>query len=410
MNRDVVITGMGAVTPIGSGLETFWKGLLEGRNGIDEITLFDAREYPCRIAAEVKDWDPSVFMSRKKARRMARCAQFAVAASQLCLEDAQWRREPPSSRTAVVGSISNSAQEILDRIIEKLKTRGYHRLSPRSLPMTLPHSSASEVGAVTGFQGEVTSVTNACAAGLYAVGHAANLIRAGKYDAILCPATEASITYTTLGSFARAGLLSVRNDEPEKASRPFDAKRDGGIIGEGAACFLLESEEHARKRAANVYAQVNGFGCSESHGCDTDEGTQQGMMASMREALVSGNCSPAHVGYVGANGVSDPDLDRLETAALKELFQEEAYRTPVSSVKAQVGIALNVAGALQLIASVMALNTGILPPTRNYEYPDPACDLDYIPGEPRHNAVSHALVHAHGMNGSNASLLITKAY
>ncbi|MFW5996551.1 MAG: beta-ketoacyl-[acyl-carrier-protein] synthase family protein [Verrucomicrobiota bacterium] len=406
MNRRVVITGMGAVTPIGIGVEEFWQGLLEGRNGIGPITLFDASDYPCRIAAEVKDWNPSQFMERKKAKRLSRCAQFAVAASKLCLEHAGWTQRYNPAKTAVVGSMSNSAQDILELLVNTIGQRGYERLSPRTLPMLIPHTSTSEVAAITGFQGEVVSITNACAAGLYGIGHAAHLIRSGYYDAILCPATDASISYTGMGCFCRAGLVSLRNEEPEKASRPFDAERDGGVLGEGATCLLLESAEHAKQRSASIYAEIDGFGSKEAY--SNKEHGDKGMSESMRKALASANCSPHSVDYIAGNGVSDVELDRVETEAVKSLFGEKAYDIPISSVKAQTGIPLNVAGTLQLTSAIMALNRGIIPPTGNYEIPDPDCDLDYVPGAPRYNSISRVLVHAHGLNGSNASLVLAK--
>lgn len=281
MNRRVVITGMGAVTPIGIGVGEFWQGLLEGKNGVGPITLFDASDYPCRIAAEVKDWNPLQFMERKKAKSLSRCAQFAVSASKLCLEDAGWKKKYANSKKGVVGSMSNSAHDVLEDLVETAGQKGYKRVSPRTLSMVIPHTSTSEVAAMSGFQDMVLSVTNACAAGLYAVGHAACLINSGKLDAILCPATDASITYSGLSCFCQAGLLSLRNEEPHKASRPFDAERDGGVLGEGGACFLLESEEHAQRRSATMYAEVVGFGCFESYGGNGDVEDYKGMYDSM---------------------------------------------------------------------------------------------------------------------------------
>ena len=406
MNRRVVITGMGAVTPIGIGLEEFWQALLEGRNGVAPITLFDASEYPSRIAAEVKDWDPSQYMEKKKIKALSRCAQFGVTAAKLCMENANWEQAEEDSKQAVVGSMSNSAHDVLEHLVETVTHKGYKRISPRTLPMVIPHTSTSEVAAMAGFQGTVLSITNACAAGVYATGHAAQLIRSGKFDAILCPATDASITPSGLSCFCRAGLVSERNAEPHKASRPFDAERDGGVLGEGGTCLLLESEEHAQRRSASMYAEVVGFGSHEAYGGNNEHEDYKGMYDSMSKALISANCHPESVDYIGCNGVSDEMLDRIETEAVKKLFKENAYTTPISSVKGQIGIPLNVAGTTQLISSVLALTRGVIPATQNYEVPDPECDLDYVPNTPRKNQLSRVLVHSHGLNGSNASLLL----
>jgi len=262
----------------------------------------------------------------------------------------------------------------------------------------------------TGFQARVMTIATACTAGLNAVGYAADEIRAGRLDAVLVTATDATITECAMASFCRAGLVSLNNADPTHASRPFDVRRDGGVLGEGACCFLIEDLEGARRRGARVRAEVLGFGTSGTgHGLDPAVSTPRGMAAAMREALASANCSPAQLQYVGCHGVSDPHLDVWETQAMKLALGDDAYRIPMSSAKAQIGIPQNAGGALQLAAAIQAINHGILPATLNHEEPDPACDLDYIPGTPRRNQVTRALVLAHGFNGSDAAVIVGEA-
>lgn len=407
MKRHVVITGMGAVTPIGVGVGAFWTGLLEGRNGIERVSLFDASDYPCQIAAEVKDFDGSRFFDKKKARKMARATQFGVASALLCLEDARWHESPGDAEVGVAAGISNSARDVAENISDTVREHGYGRVLPYWLTKIFPHSTATETGLVTGFQSQVLTFATACTAGLNAIGYAVDQILQGHTDAFLCPATDATITGCTMACFCKAGLVSLRNDDPAHASRPFDAKRDGGILGEGAGCVLVEELDHARRRGARIYAEILGFGTSGTgYNCDPAQAVPRGMAAALTQALTSANCGPNQIDYVGTHGVSDVKLDVWETEALKRVFGERAYRIPMSSIKSMIGIPQSAAGVLQLIATVKAMEEGIIPATTNLEYPDPECDLDYVPNRPRRNELRYAAVLAHGFNGSDASIVV----
>ncbi len=407
-DRRVVVTGLGAVTPIGIGWDAFWKGLLSGRNGIGPIMAFDASEYPCRIAAEVHDFDPNQYFERKKARLLARGTQFGIASALLCLEDAGWNDDATSDRLGVFAGISNSPQDAVERAVMSLRDHGYRRALPYQLNKSLPHAAASEAGLRTGFQENVLTFSTACTAGFNALGYAVEEIRCGRSDAILCVAADANIAQYAFGYFCRAGMLTSCNDDPERASRPFDAQRDGGVLGEAGACFLLEDLKHARQRGATVRAEILGYGTTGA-GYRPDlskDNVAEGMATALTRALMAANCSSRQIDYVGAHGVSDPLLDRQETEAIKAALGEDAYRVPVSSVKAQTGIPQNVAAPLQLMAAIGAMKHDVIPPTMNYEVADPQCDLDYVPNVPRRNRVSRALVLSHGFNGSDAAILI----
>lgn len=410
MRRRVVITGMGAVTPIGVGVDAFWKSLLEGRNGVERISLFDASDYPCQIAAEVRDFDESRFFDKKEARKMARVTKFGVASALLCLDDACWHESPGDAEIGVAAGISNSARDVAENISDSVREHGYGHVLPYWLTKIFPHATASETGLATGFQSQVMTFATACTAGMNAIGYAADQILQGRAEAFLCPSTDATITGCTVACFCKAKLLSVRNDDPAHASRPFDAKRDGGVLGEGAGCVLVEELGHARRRGARVYAEIRGFGTSGvGYNCDPAHAIPRGMAAVLTQALAAANCGPNQIDYVGTHGVSDPHLDVWETEALKSVFGEGAYRIPMSSVKSMIGIPQNAAGVLQLIATVKALDEGIIPATTNLEYPDPACDLDYVPNRPRRNEIRNAVVLAHGFNGSDASIVVGRA-
>jgi 3-oxoacyl-[acyl-carrier-protein] synthase II len=406
----VVITGIGAVTPIGIGIDEYWQGLLSGRCGIGPITSFDASEYPCRIAGEIHDFEPTRFFDRKKVRLMARGTQQGVAAALLALEHAGWNSRPGDGTLGVFAGISNSPQDTVETAVMSLRDHGYRRALPFQLNKSLPHAVASETGLMTGFQSNVMTFSTACSAGLTAIGAAVEEIRMGRADAILCTSTDSNIAKYAFGYFCRAGMLTCNNEDPTHASRPFDAKRDGGILAEGAACFLLEDLNHARRRGATPLAQILGFGSTGSgYSAEPEEKIHRGMAEAMIRAMQSANCGPGRIDYIGAHGVSDPHLDKWETAAIKTAFGDYAWHIPVSSVKSLIGIPQNAAGTLQLAAAVMAFQHDILPATMNYEFPDPECDLDYIPNHPRRNRINRALVFSHGFNGSDAAIIIGRA-
>ena len=408
MKKRVVITAVGVISPVGLTAEAYWQSLLEGRSGISPITGFDASDYPCRIAAEIKDFKTTDYFERKRARHLARGTQFGVAAALQCLQMAGWKTNGSSDRLGVAAGIGNSPQDAVEQAVMQLRDHGYRRALGYQLRKSTPHSMAAETALQTGFQSRVMTFSTACASGLNAVGYALEEIRSSRMRAMLCIAADANITRYAFGYFCRAGMLSRQNENPESASRPFDAKRDGGILGEGGGAILLEDLEHARQRNAPILAEVLGYGTNGIgyHHTEFEKATPKGMAGALRQAMKDANCSPAQVDYVGAHGVSDVRLDAWETTAMKNVFGEHAYKIPISSVKSVIGIPQTAAGAMQLIASVYAIDRGILPPTANYEFPDPECDLDYVPNAPRHNRVRRVLTLMHGFNGADAAVLI----
>ncbi len=408
MRKRVVITGMGAVTPIGIGLQEYWEGLLAGRSGVGPITFFDTSDFPVHIAAEVKDFNDGIFFERKQAKQLSRAAQLGIASTIMCLEDSAWKKAG-DERMGIAAGVSNSSQEVLEEIGFNLTDRGYKSIHPFYLTKAFPHSTATEAGLITGFQSQIMTFATACTAGINAIGYAAEEIRTGRCTAFLCPATDATITPCSLACFCKANMLSKRNDSPQQASRPFDAKRDGGVLGEGAGCVMLEELDHAKRRGAKIYCEVLGFSTSGcGYNCDPNVSVPRGMTAALLGAMMQANVAPQSINYVGVHGVSDVHLDKWETQALKAVFNEHAYHIPMSSVKSMIGIPQNAAGVLQLIATVLSIRDGIIPATINYEYPDPECDLDYVPNVARRNRINRAVVISHGFNGSDAAVLIGK--
>jgi len=408
MKKRVVITGMGAITPIGNTVKEYWRSLLSGRSGVAPITLFDTADYPVKIAAEVKGFDGKEYFDRKDLRMMARPAQFGVASALMALSDAKWKERPGEGPLGVAGGISNSAQDPIESSIEVIQKRGYKRVVPTVLQQAFPHSTASEAGRLTGFQDQVMTFSTGCTSGMNSVGYAIQQIVSGSSQSFLCISTDAGIANYIFGFFCRSGMLSKSSEPPEKVSRPYDAKRDGGVLGEGAATFMVEDLGQAQRRGATVQAEILGWSsCGTGYRLnDSAEAVPQGMARSMRLALADANVRPEQIDYVGSHGVSDPHLDLWETKALKEVFGEYARRIPMSTVKSMIGIPQNAAGHLQAVAAIKAMNEGIIPPTINYENPDPECDLDYVPNKPRRNRIRRSLVFAHGFNGSDASLVL----
>ncbi len=408
MRKRVVITGMGAVTPIGNSVEEYWQGLLEGRSGVGPITLFDPSDYPTKIAAEVKDFDGADFFDRKDMRMMARPTQFGVAAALMALEDSDWRNNPSDGPLGVVNGISNSAQDAVEAAVDAINAHGYRRVTPTVLTRAFPHSTASEAGRLVGFQDHVMTISTGCTSGMNSIGYSIDQLVSGCCSSMICISTDATIANYVFGSFCRTGMLSTSDRAPELVSRPFDAERDGGVLGEGAAAFVLETLDVARARNAKIYAEIMGFATS-GVGYRLDDGGSslpKGMACCMKAALANANIGADKIDFIGCHGVSDPYLDAWETEAMKEVFGERAYTVPMSSVKGHIGIPQNAAGHLQALAVVKAINECVLPPTINYENPDPQCDLDYVPNDFRRNRVNNAMVFAHGFNGSDAALII----
>ena len=403
----VVITGMGAITPLGQTADLFWKNLVAGVPGIGPMTLCDPTDYPCRIAGEVRDFDPAQYLDNRDARRMARFSQLAVAAGTTAVESAglDMSQENPYRVGVILGN-GNGGFPTLEENCRVLASRGGMRMSPFFFPMILPNMAAANVSRFVGAHGYNSTATTACAASNQAIGEALVVIRNGIADVVLAGGAEAGISQLGLAGFAVMRALSTRNDEPEKASRPFDAQRDGFVPSEGSVILVLESLEHARERNATVIAELAGFGCTSDAGHPVQpEESGASAAEAMRLALNDAGVPLDQVDYINAHGTSTPLNDTLETVAIKRLFGDLAYRIPISSTKSMIGHALGASGALEALACVMAIRDNVVHPTINYEEPDPACDLDYVPNQARQVDVQVALSNAFGFGGQNACLV-----
>ncbi len=407
--RRVVVTGLGVVSPVGLDVETFWQNLLSGRSGIGPITRFDASDFPVRIAAEVKDFDPQQYMDYKMARRSGRFAQLAVAAGKqaLCAAGLEVNEET-RDRIGVIVASSGGAFE-MGKQEEIIEQRGASKVDPLLIPRQGGYMAAARVGRVLGVRGPNTTINSACASGTDALGHAYNMIRTGSAEVLLAGAAEAIVTPVGVASMAVLGALTKDwNDEPERGSRPFDAKRSGFVLGEGAGMLALEPEEHAHARGAPILAELAGAGWSFDATDDTAPDAE-GQALAMARALQSAGLRPEEVSYINAHGTSTPLNDKAETAAIKRAFGEEAAgRLPISSIKSMVGHSGAGAGGVEAVASVLTIRDNVLPPTINYEFPDPDCDLDYVPNEARAHQVDVVLSNSFGLGGQNASLVLRR--
>lgn len=407
--RRVAITGFGAITPLGNDTETFWRALLAGQSGIGPITQFDASKHSVRIAGEVKGFDPTEVMDHKAARRSGRFAQLAVAASKQALLSA--KIELTESLAEEMGVIMASTGGVFEmgRQLTIIDERGPGRVDPLIIPRWGPHMAAGRVGRTLGLRGPSTSVNSACASATDALGHAFNMIRTGSAEILLAGGTEAIINAVAVATMGLMGALSKDyNDTPQKASRPFDARRDGFVLGEGSGVLVLESEEHARARGATIYAEYIGQGWSFDA---TDDAAPDavGQSLAMKRAIKSAGIAPDEISWLNAHGTSTPYNDRTETSAIKiALGEDVAYRVPVSSMKSMTGHSAAAAGGIEAVASVLAIRDNIIPPTINYEFPDPDCDLDYVPNEARKAQVDTVLSNSFGMGGQNATLILRR--
>jgi 3-oxoacyl-[acyl-carrier-protein] synthase II len=404
----VVITGMGAVTPLGLDIDSTWAGIRAGRSGIGPITLFDAAGFDTRFAGEVRGFDPTRWMERKEAKRMDRYCQFGVAAAVQAIENARLpvTEENRNEIGVLIGSGIGGIQT-LEEQAKVLLERGPDRISPFLIPMLICDMASGMISILLGLGGPNTCVVTACATGSNALGDAAAIIRRGDALAMLAGGTEASITQLGIGGFCAMRALSTRNDEPQRASRPFDAERDGFVMGEGAAVLVLEQREYALERGARILAEVVGYGMSADAYHMTQPAPEgQGAVRSMQRALRAAGLRPEAVDYVNAHGTSTGPNDRNETAALKTVFGERAYRMPISSTKSMTGHQLGAAGAVEAMFCVLAIRDGIIPPTINYENRDPECDLDYVPNRARDGKVRVAMSNSFGFGGHNATLIL----
>jgi 3-oxoacyl-[acyl-carrier-protein] synthase II len=404
--RRVVVTGLGAVTPIGNDVDEYWQGLSSGRNGVGPITLFDASRHPCRFAAEVKHFDPRGWLEPKEAKRWDRFCQFGVVAAKQAVRHAGLEIDETNGHRVGV-SIGSGVGGLLvaETQTQVLNSRGPDRVSPFCVPMMIPNMAAGLAAIALGARGPSSAVATACAAGSNAIGDAYRLIQLGLADVMVCGGSESAITPLGLAGFASAKALSFRNDDPATASRPFDAGRDGFVIGEGAGILVLESLEHATARGAEVLAEVVGYGttCDAHHITAPSPGGVGGAEA-MRLALADAGLSAEAVDYVNAHGTSTPANDSNETAAIKAALGEHARRIPVSSTKSMTGHLLGGSGGIEAVAAVLAIGHNLVPPTINYHDPDPACDLDVVPNQAREHSLNVVLSNSFGFGGHNVCL------
>ncbi|MBW4450079.1 MAG: beta-ketoacyl-ACP synthase II [Spirirestis rafaelensis WJT71-NPBG6] len=408
--KRVVITGLGAITPLGNNVMEYWNALLNGHSGITPITLFDASHHTCKIAAEVKGFDPCNYMERKDAKRMDRFAQFAISASKQVLDNAKFAiNDQNATQVGVIIGSGIGGVKVIEEQQEVLLTRGPDRCSPFYIPMIIANMAAALTAIHTGAKGPNSCTVTACAAGSNAIGEAFRLIQHGYAQAMLCGGTEAAITPLCVAGFAAAKALSTRNQEPTYASRPFDSKRDGFVMGEGAGILLLEELEHALSRGANIYAEIVGYGltCDAYHMTAPSPGGE-GAARAMELALKDAGLFPNQVSYINAHGTSTPANDVNETLAIKKALGNNAFQTPVSSTKSMTGHLLGGAGGIEAVATVMAVFADQIPPTINLEQPDPDCDLDYVPHKSRHQRVDVALSNSLGFGGHNVTLAFKK--
>lgn len=411
MSNRVVITGLGVVTPIGNDVTTFWNNIQNGVSGIDYITAFDPSDFTTKIAGEVKNFNPEDYMDKKEVRRMDRFVHFAVAATKQALQHAQLEIE--NTNPYRVGVYIGSGIGGLATLEENHKTlleKGPKRVSPFLIPMMIANMASGIVSIHTGAKGPNSTVVTACATGTHAIGDAFEIIRRGDADVMITGGSESTITPLAFAGFGSMKALSTRNDEPTKASRPFDLHRDGFVMGEGAGILILESLEHAQKRGANIIAEVIGYGMSgDAYHLTAPAPEGEGAARAMKEAIRRAGISPTEVDYINAHGTSTDYNDKFETMAIKSAFGEHAYSLAVSSTKSMTGHLLGAAGAVEAVICALTIRDGIIPPTINYETPDPDCDLDYVPNEARKKPVRVAMSNSLGFGGHNASIIL-KAY
>lgn len=410
MKRRVVVTGVGLVTPVGNSVEATWSALMQGRSGVDYIKKFDVEKFPVRFAAEVKDFDPLAFIEKKEARKMGAFIHYAIAASDEAIKDSGLEITDENAET--VGTyISSGIGDFwaIEREHSKLLNEGPHRVSPFFIPSAIVNLAAGQVSIRHGAKGPNSATATACSAGAHAIGDSFRIIERGDADVMICGGAESAITPMSVAGFAAMRALSTRNDDPQHASRPFERDRNGFVIGEGAGIVILEELETARRRGARIYAELIGYGMTADafHITMPDE-TGSGAIRVMQKALKDAGVEPEAVDYINAHGTSTPYNDKFETAAIKKTFGEHAYKLAVSSTKSMTGHLLGAAGGIEGVFSVLAIHHKILPPTINYVNPDPDCDLDYVPNEPREVEIRYALSNSFGFGGTNAALLFKK--
>ncbi len=408
-DRRVVVTGLGTINPVGGDVESTWRGLLDGTSGIGPITEIDASDLPSQIAGEIKDFDVEAFMPRRRARRMDRYGQLFWVAAREALDDsgiAYESGDPAAYRAGVVVGTGIGGVATFEEELTTLLEVGPHRLSPFGIPKIIANMAGGQVSIDFNLYGPNTTAVTACAASANAIGDAAAIIARGAADVMLAGGADAAITRFAMGGFAQARALSTRNDDPEGASRPFDASRDGFVMAEGAAALVLEEREHALERGATPYAEVVGYGMSaDGYHVTLPRPGGDGAARAMQSALDDAGIAAQQISYVNAHGTSTAANDVTETMAIKTVFGDHAYRVPISSTKSMTGHLLGGAGAIEAVASVLSIRDGVVPPTINLTDPDPECDLDYVPGRARRVDVQYAMSNSFGFGGHNVVLV-----
>jgi 3-oxoacyl-[acyl-carrier-protein] synthase II len=411
VKRRVVVTGVGMVTALGLGTEETWRSLIDGVSGVGPITRFDAAQFPTRIAAEVKNFDPSVFIERKDARKMDTFIHYAVAAAEFAMKDSALPRlEPPESeRVGVVIGSGIGGFRTIEVEHEALMKQGPRRVSPFFIPSSIVNLAAGQVSIRFGATGPNSAPCTACAAGSHAIGDSFKIIQRGDADVMITGGSEAAITPLAVAGFDALKALSTRNEEPERASRPFDRERDGFVLGEGAGILILEELDHAKHRGAKIYAEIVGYGMSgDAHHITAPPPDGDGAVRAMRMTMRDAGVAPEQIDYVNAHGTSTPPNDRTETAAIRTVFADHAYRLAVSSTKSMVGHLLGAAGAVEAGIVAMSIQRQKIHPTTNLDNPDPECDLDYVPRVAREMNIRYALSNSFGFGGTNACLLFKR--
>ena len=408
--RRVVVTGIGMISPLGVGNEATWQGLVEGRSGIGPITKFDASAYSARIAGEVKGFDPETWIDKKEVKKSDTFIHYAIVAAQMAVDDAKLDTKAldPDRVGVIIGS-GIGGLPLIEQMHQKLIERGPSRISPFFIPGLIVNLATGQISIRFNARGPSSAPATACATGAHAVGDAFKIIQRDDADVMFAGGSEAVVTPLAVGGFAAMRALSTRNDEPERASRPWDKERDGFVMGEGAGVLILEEREHALARGATIYCELTGYGMtSDAYHITSPSEDGEGMSRVMKRALKDAKLEPTDIQYINAHGTSTPVGDRIETKAIKTVFGDYAYKVAVSSTKSMTGHLLGAAGGLESAIAALTVKTGIIPPTINYENPDPECDLDYVPNKSRQAEVTNVLSNSFGFGGTNATLIFSQ--
>lgn len=409
MERRVVVTGLGLVTPLGTGVEKSWKAICAGESGIARITRFDPSNFSSRIAGEVKDFNPEAYIEKKEVKKMDTFIHFAIAASQIAIDDSGLKiTDENRDRVGVYVGAGIGGLPAIEYYHKRLLEDGPKKISPFFIPMVLINLTSGQIAIRFGLNGPNSCAVTACSTGTHSIGDAYRIIQRGEADAIIAGGTEAAISPLGVGGFAAMKALSTRNDDPKRASRPFDKERDGFVMGEGAGVVTLEELGFATRRGAKIYCEIAGYGMNaDAYHITAPSPQGEGAAKCMRLALDDAKMKPEDIGYINAHATST-SADLVETQAIKAVFGEYAYRLPVSSTKSMTGHLLGAAGGVEAIFTILSLRDGILPPTINYEHPDPECDLDYIPNKARNANINAALSNSFGFGGTNASIIVKR--